>query len=75
MNGAAALCDGAEPDPSPGMNGSNSRFVDCPLARPVMMKAVRAAAPRPAPSGRARIEPAKTLESRRSFVLSIVHFS
>ena len=39
-----------------------------------MMQAVRAAAPRPVPSGRAGIEPAKTVESRRSFVLSIVHF-
>src|SRR3954453_7286927 len=39
-----------------------------------MMKAVRAAAPRPAPSGRARIEPAKTLESRRFFFYRLSTF-
>src|SRR5215203_3814326 len=40
-----------------------------------MMKAVRAAAPRPVPSGRAGIEPAKTGGKPSFLRLSIVHFS
>ncbi len=73
MEGAAASCDGAAPDRARS-RPAHSRFVDCPLAPRNMMKAVRAAAPRPAPSGRAGIAPAKTVESRRFSVCRLSTF-
>src|SRR5215208_1726700 len=72
VNGAAASCDGPSPI-EPVMNGSFP-VCDCPLAPPGMMQAVRAAALRPVRSGRAGIEPAKTVESRRFFVCRLSTF-
>ena len=66
-SGAAPRAMGPSPI-EPGQNGSFPVLSIVHSRRPGMMKAVRAAAPRPVPSGRARIDPAKTVESRRSFV-------